>query len=225
MTGIAAVVVAVPARDEEQRLPAALQSIGAALPPVSVVVVVVAADACVDRTAAVAEAHGALVVRCDRGRVGGARDAAVRAGVEAAGLPPQAVWIANTDADCVVPRDWLAVHLAAARTGAVLLRGSVRPDDELAPELSRAWRLANPPLDPHPYVHGANLGVRADAYLAAGGFPDAPVDEDVALVLAVEALGLPVLSTDLAPVRTSGRLDGRTGSGFAAYLRQLGGTA
>lgn len=43
------------------------------------------------------------------------------------------------------------------------------------------------------------------------------------LVAAVRALGLPTASTDRAPVRTSGRLHGRTAGGFAGYLRALAG--
>ncbi|MFD1720376.1 glycosyltransferase [Amnibacterium endophyticum] len=217
---IRAVVVAVPARDEEQRLPAALRSIAAVARAVPVVVVV-APDACTDRTAEVARSHGVLVVPSEAGRVGGARDVAVRAGLAAAGEPAESVWVANTDADCAVPPAWLDVHLRFAAAGVALLRGAVRLDPATSPALARAWRRRNPPVEPHPYVHGANLGVRGDAYLAAGGFPDVAHDEDVALVGAVRALGLPTASTDRAPVVTSGRLDGRTDAGFAGYLREL----
>lgn len=222
MTRIDAVVVAVPARDEEARLPAALDAIAAAAAASRVpVVVAVAADSCTDRTAEIAAERGVLVVPSGTGRVGGARSAAVRAGLAAVDAAPGAVWVASTDADSVVPADWLTVHLRFAADGVGLLRGSVRPDSDLPTALARTWARRNPRQERHDHVHGANLGVRADVLLAAGGFPDLARDEDVALVRAVESLGERVVSTDAAPVLTSGRMTGRTGGGFAGYLREL----
>lgn len=222
MSGISAVLVAVPARDEEAHLPAALRAIRVAAERCPVpVVVAVAVDACVDGTARIAEAGADVVVRTGCGRVGGARRAAVDAGLLALGLQPESVWIASTDADSQVPADWLAVHLAFAADGVRLLRGAVRPDDACPPDLVAIWNLLHPNREHHERVHGANLGVRADAYLAAGGFPDAAADEDVALVRAVEAAGLVTASTGRGAVLTSGRLTGRVEAGFAGYLRAL----
>jgi hypothetical protein len=59
-------------------------------------------------------------------------------------------------------------------------------------------------------------------YLAAGGFPDVAVDEDVQLADGIRRLGGRVLSTRASPVLTSARLSGRTTGGMAAYLRDLG---
>ena len=42
---------------------------------------------------------------------------------------------------------------------------------------------------PHPHVHGANLGIRASAYLAAGGFPPLRTAEDHALLAAATRAG------------------------------------
>lgn len=222
MSRIDQVVVAIPARDEEKRLPAALDSVRAAAMRCAVpVLVVVAADACNDSTAEVAAAGGAAVVVSAAGRVGAARRAAVAAGLAAVTSSPARVWIANTDADSVVPVDWLAVHLEFAEHGVALLRGTVRPDSrELTAEHLRHWLALHPPGDRHDRVHGANLGLTADAYLAAGGFPDLPLHEDVALVRAVEALGSTTASSGRAPVTTSARLIGRVEGGFATYLRQ-----
>ncbi|WP_198413422.1 MULTISPECIES: hypothetical protein [unclassified Cryobacterium] len=68
-------------------------------------------------------------------------------------------------------------------------------------------------------MHGANLGVRADRYLAAGEFPGIDADEDIALVAALRRLRVCEIRTARIPVRTSGRLVGRTPGGFAGYLR------
>ena len=221
---VAAVLVAIPARDEEARLPAALAAVRLAAERCPVpVVVAVAADACADGTERIAAEQATVVVRTAHGRVGPARSAAVAAGLAALDADPGTVWVASTDADSAVPPDWLTVHLGFAADGVHLLRGSVRPARDLAPALLQRWTRRNPPRESHHHVHGANLGVRADVLLAAGGFPDAAHDEDVALVRAVEAQGWRTRSTDRAPVVTSGRLTGRTGDGFAGYLRALDG--
>jgi hypothetical protein len=106
--------------------------------------------------------------------------------------------------------------------GASLLLGSIRPDpSDLTAGQLELWLTENPPSENHSFVHGANLGVRADAYRKAGGFSDRDSDEDVGLVGALTALGVHAVSTDLAPVLTSGRLEGRAPDGFARYLRDL----
>jgi hypothetical protein len=133
------------------------------------------------------------------------------------------VWISNTDADSAVPADWLSAQLLHARSGVELLLGTVRPDpQELAAGLLAAWRLRHLIADGHPHVHGANLGVRGDTYLAAGGFPDVATQEDVLLSAAVRRSGGRVLSTGSSPVLTSGRTIGRAPGGMASYLRELG---
>ena len=133
--------------------------------------------------------------------------------------------IANTDADSVVPVHWLATHWAAAERGAGLLLGTVRPDPgELDDEVADRWYRRHQLTDGHLHVHGANLGVRADWYLAVGGFADVAGDEDVALAAAVSAAGGVVERTGAGPVVTSARLDGRAPAGLAGYLRQLSAT-
>ncbi|WP_375399417.1 glycosyltransferase [uncultured Amnibacterium sp.] len=219
-------VVAIPARDEAPNLPAALAAIETARAALAAwdphpprVVVVVAADSCTDTTAELAREAGATVVETFVGKVGAARSAAVATGLAAAGAP-SACWIACTDADSVVHVDWLRVHLAAARGGADLLLGSVRPSPvDLTPHQLARWHRLNPQAEAHPYVHGANLGVRADSYLQVGGFADVGEHEDAALVEALRTAGAVVVTTDRAPVTTSGRTHGRTPGGFAAYLR------
>jgi hypothetical protein len=68
-------------------------------------------------------------------------------------------------------------------------------------------------------VHGASLGIRADLYLAAGGFETVTEHEDVSLVDRCRRLGGVVVASDDAEVLTSGRTIGRTPGGYAAYLR------
>ncbi|MDO9395396.1 MAG: glycosyltransferase family 2 protein, partial [Herbiconiux sp.] len=131
--------------------------------------------------------------------------------------------------DSRVPATWLLDHLAAARDGALLALGRVLPAGagaDLAPEALQRWLHEH--ADGERHVFGANLGVRTDAYLLAGGFPPFGTGEDVALVEAVDHLGdlLPhtearIVELPHSVVRTSGRTDGRTPGGFAGYLRLL----
>ncbi|WP_432544196.1 glycosyltransferase family 2 protein [Kineococcus sp. SYSU DK002] len=211
--------VVVPARDEEETIGDCLSALAraAARCPVPVEVVVVA-DRCVDGTADVARAAGVRVVRTRAGSVGAAR----RAGVTAAliGLPLSQQWIASTDADSRVPAQWLRHHAAVAASGVDLLLGTVRLDG-LVTSHTR-WReryAAGEWASGHRHVHGANLGVRASVYRAAGGFPPLPAHED--RVLAERVRELPaarVLSSTEFPVLTSSRLLGRAPAGVAHDL-------
>jgi glycosyltransferase involved in cell wall biosynthesis len=230
---IGAIGVVVPARNEEQRLARcldALQSSASALRdsageelPVRIVVV---DDCSTDATAQIAGGRPNVeIVRSSAGRVGGARRLGIRRllrSCRVGGLPPDRVWIACTDADSAVPPEWLQIQLQHARAGVDLLLGTVRPDPtELAGGVLAAWRLRHRLADGHPHVHGANLGVRGDTYLAAGGFRNVAAHEDVLLRDAVRALGGIVVSTGSGPVLTSGRQRGRAPAGLAHYLREL----
>ena len=226
-TRIDRLIVVVPARNEESRLPRCLAALadavqavqeefGADAPAISVVVVL---DRCTDGSADVVALWPQFkALECSAGSVGSAR----RLGVAGllSGDAAEHTWVATTDADSAVPRRWLAVQLALAAAGTELVLGTVLPDDEL-PALERArWHDAHTLADGHPHVHGANLGVRADRYLQANGFSDVDSDEDVLLVAALRSLGARECRTALIPVLTSGRLAGRVPNGFGGYLAE-----
>lgn len=219
------VVVVIPAHDEQQL-------VGACLDAVSVAVeraesdaaircrVVMVLDDCTDDTAEIVAGYRFVqVLEVERRNVGAAREHGVRWALgrssDVAGL-----WIANTDADSAVPSHWITHQVELARAGADVIVGSVRPfGEELSPAQYAAW-LRRETADPaRIHVHGANLGVRADAYLATGGFDPHPEHEDVMLVERMIAAGFSVTATDGCRVDTSARLHGRTPGGFAAHLR------
>ena len=163
------IVVVVPAHNERERLPACLASVAAAADQVAVpVTVVVVLDACSDRSEdAIARPVRALSVS---GRnVGAARAAGFAA---AAPRSDARTWLATTDADSVVPTTWLAdqaVHHRARMQGVV---GTVSVDWQQHSATTRRryeglYRVRDPGM--HGHVHGANLGVRADAYWRVGG--------------------------------------------------------
>ncbi|MEU0135727.1 glycosyltransferase [Streptomyces sp. NPDC006296] len=224
--------VLVPAHDEEHLLPAALRAISSAaghpaLRQVRVVTVVVADD-CADDTAAVAVREGAQVVRTGDSNVGRARSAAAHRALDILG-GPQDVWLASTDADSAVPPNWLAFQCARAREGwdAVVGTVTVTRSPCMTPGLEALHRLRYAASRPahghwhHPHVHGANLGVGAQAYLAAGGFPPVPLSEDHGLVSALAERGSRILRTADCPVFTSGRLRPRARGGFGDHLAGL----
>ncbi|MEV7405617.1 glycosyltransferase [Streptomyces sp. NPDC091267] len=236
-SAVDALVVAVPAHDEAEVLAATLSSIRRAQEhcrrgpfAAPVLRLVVAADSCTDATAATAARCGADVVVISHRMAGAARAAAVARGLETCGTRPESTWIATTDADCRVPPTWLAHQLHCAHQGYQCVLGTVRISTvpHVAPDVralhdahyfagrsDAAWS--------HPHVHGANLGIRADSYLRAGGFPAVPHSEDRALVDAL-APGTHILRTDACPVLTSGRTESRAPHGFGSFLRDLSGS-
>lgn len=95
----------------------------------------------------------------------------------------------------------------------------LRADHELAALF--AAHYAWDPLRPHPHVHGANLGVRVDAYESVGGWPTVAMSEDHALWRRLRAGGWPVVAATDVWVETSARLVGRVDGGFNGDLRRL----
>ncbi|MGP0027372.1 MAG: glycosyltransferase, partial [Streptosporangiaceae bacterium] len=186
--------------------------------------IVVAADACTDGTAALAQRAGAAVVPLSARNVGRARAAGLREVLRTS--RDRAGWLATTDADSLVPPDWLTQQLRYADAGWEAVAGTVTVADwtghsaATATAFRRAYAMWQ---GPHPHVHGANLGFTARAYLAVGGFPALRTAEDRALVAALEAHGHRVLRTASLPVATSARSAYRAPAGFGHHLTTLGG--
>jgi len=234
MSGWTAIVV-VPARDEEDRIGVCLDAVARAARPLRRrdvdVHVVVAADCCRDRTATVALNRlrgGGEVVSVRTGSPGGARAAgAVRALSRRRG-PLERVWLANTDADTVVPATWLEDQLRLAEQGVAAVAGIVSVDSfaEHPPHVPIRWSSLydGPAHEPHPHIHGANLGVRADAYIAVGGWTARGSGEDQHLWRAIVRAGYRTASPRRLVVRTSGRSASRVRGGFADSLNVLAGS-
>ncbi|MET9552335.1 glycosyltransferase [Streptomyces sp. NPDC006645] len=224
---VRAVAVVVPAHNEEKLLPRALEAVrlAAADPRLAGVriVTVVVADSCVDRTAEIAARARAVVVSTDCRNPGAARAVGVAHALDLLGA--DGTWIASTDADSAVPPHWLGFQLMKAREGWAAVVGTVRlPPSVLAFRHSLRYdaeRPASPAPWDHPHVHGANLGVSADAYRDVEGFQPLAVGEDHALVRALHRRGHRILRTDECPVLTSDRLHARAVGGFAQNLAAL----
>jgi cellulose synthase/poly-beta-1,6-N-acetylglucosamine synthase-like glycosyltransferase len=219
--------IVVPARNEEDSIEACVASILASCrqAPIADYWVVVVADSCTDATASRArQAVGeyGMVIRCNGQSAGTARGVGVEAVLERyARRESSRVWLANTDADTTVPPDWLEVQLGIADTGVTGVAGIVRLEENgcaAAHELYRTTYLTHA-NGTHAHVHGANLSMRADAYLDAGGWSNRPLAEDHCLWGRLKQRGWPLSSTVSSVVVTSARLIGRACGGFADTLK------
>lgn len=222
------IAVLIPARNEVALLPRCLRSVlrAAARLPVEVTSdVIIVADSCTDASAELA--HNMLgrqgsVLTVEAGNVGVARAVAAKEALRQFTGDRSRCWLANTDADCEVPETWLLDQLSLARQGYAAVAGIVDVDcfAEHLPMVEARFRLTYQihPDGTHPHVHGANLGVRADAYLQAGGWKPLPTAEDHDLWNRLRSVAFPYLSDARLQVLTSGRRAGRAPLGFAGAL-------
>jgi cellulose synthase/poly-beta-1,6-N-acetylglucosamine synthase-like glycosyltransferase len=226
-----AVGVVAPACNEELTISDCIDSIFTALDAsfeVQSSWVVVVADSCRDHTVELARARlgdRGEVVQCDASSPGVARRLGVDHVLQQFRSRASAdIWIANTDADSQPHADWITQQLVLANQEYCGVAGIVHVAsiDGQCPELIHLWRndYRLHADGTHPHVHGANLGIRADAYLDAGGWSNLALAEDHCLWGRVRACGWRVASSIASVVTTSGRLNGRASGGFADTLRQ-----
>jgi glycosyltransferase involved in cell wall biosynthesis len=215
--------VVIPVHNEEGSLGPCLEAVAASARHPGLrgesVLVVVALDSCSDRSRVIAERAAVEVVELGARRVGAARAAGAALAVAFG-----ARWLAFTDADTLVSPEWL---LTQVTLGADAVCGTVAVDDwsHLPPQVARSFRERYRDQDGHGHIHGANLGVSAKAYLAAGGFRALALEEDVSLVHSLLREGFRVLWSAKPRVVTSARVQGRLAGGFATYLGGLAAMA
>ncbi|MGJ7565461.1 glycosyltransferase [Variovorax sp. GB1R11] len=211
--------IVIPAHNEEQVIRYCLAATQRAAEhsalmgePVETVVVL---DDCTDATCVMAATTGAMTLSIRAHNVGMARAAGAKAM-----LARGARWLAFTDADTVVSDAWLAHQLALQ---ADVVCGTVcvqdwSPHGPNAELLEAHFSETYFDRDGHRHVHGANLGVSAEAYREVGGFKHLACGEDEALVAALVAAGRQVAWSSLPRVVTSARVNARASGGFASAL-------
>ncbi len=251
-------VVAIPVRDEEIVLGACLDALlrqtdqhGTRLSPFAFGIVLLlnnCTDGSADRARACLAQSDVPFVLADvrlppeRANAGAAR----RLAMDIAALWLERSGMGNgllltTDADSLVPRDWVARNLEAIRRGSGAVAGRFSLDTETQTSLplallkrlrleqayeARLVRLAAQ-IDPRPHdpwpnhrdASGASYAVTLEAYRAIGGLPEIPCGEDRALAQALDCHDIPIRHAPDIVVVTSARLKGRAKGGSAETLR------
>jgi len=180
------------------------------------VLVLVVLDSCTDRSSEIVESYPVHSLAIEARNVGQARAAGARF------LLDRGVrWISCSDADSRVAKDWLVAQLdlgADAVCGTVTVDQWTAAFDESAQIRYHKHYQAR---EGHRHIHGANLGISAEAYRRAGGFEPLASDEDVQLVRQLERCGANIAWSQRPQVLTSGRLDSRARGGFGDFLRDM----
>ncbi len=230
--------IVVPVHDEEELLGGSLVALEAAVGQVAWQTrchIVVVFDECRDRSKQIATAwrrnarthgdvHRVSELEIYAGSVGSARRAGcalVLSAAAAAGVPPGSTWLATTDADLRVPKDWLSVQIASHEAGADVWAGTVDVRDwtHRTEGTATQWlRLYEEERKP---VHGASLAINGQIYVDAGQFAELTSGEDRALLTAASTLGASCHYDRTAPVMTSARRQARAPHGFASALQRI----
>lgn len=241
-------IVAVPARDEAERLPRLLASLAAqrGFGPGRRLAVLVLANNCRDGTARAVTDYAAtetgavldlqvipVELSAAEAHVGTARRLAMDAAADLAG--PDGILL-TTDSDAHLPPDWVSANLAALATaeivGGRLIIDAAVPDPRLQAfhaAVERYWaavrdvedRLDPQPHDPAPRHGdhtGASLGLRVSTYRSVGGLPPLSYGEDNALVGRVVEAGGRLRHDPRVIVHVSDRAVGRVGGGMATEM-------
>ena len=241
------VVVAIPARDEEERIGACLSALAnqSVLPDH----IVLQLNNCIDQTAAAARSvvlsrHTALHLReCvlppHLASAGHARGLAMTAGASIGGRNGV---LLTTDADGRVDHEWIACNLRALAAGADAVAGWAEIDPDEAVLIPRSlheddarecaydalcdeidWLIDPNPDDPwprHTQHSGASIAVTAAAFHRAGGIPAVASGEDRAFFTALRRVDARVRHSLDCHVLVSGRTLGRAAGGMADTIRR-----
>ncbi len=243
-----AVAIAIPVKDEAERIGGCLRSLAGrhGNPDHQVVLLL---NNCTDATAAVVAALRPSLpmtvhaIECTLPRSQASAGFARRLAMQHAArlLRPNGV-LMTTDADGCATPGWIAANLAAMRDGAKVVAGQavidpveaalipqhLHDDDALecayADLLDEIDALADPdPTDPwprHSEHSGASIAVTLDAYLRAGGIPAVKMGEDRAFVAALWRIDAPIRHALGVQVVVSGRTVGRAAGGMADTMRR-----
>ena len=244
---MARAVVAIPVRDEAERIGACLAALNVQSRSPDAVVLML--NNCSDATEAIVHAVAprlrfALdVVSRDlpaaQAGAGHARRLALELAAKQADYDSV---LLTTDADAVVPPDWIARNLHALESGgdivcgralidpleAIAIPAHLHADDARECRLitlldTIAWVLDPEPHDPpprHTEASGASLAVRTDVFRRVGGIPAMRFGEDRAFVRALWMMDARVRHDPSIAVTVSGRIIGRAEGGMADAIRR-----
>jgi hypothetical protein len=240
-------VVAIPTRDEAERIGPCLIALNEQIQRPDAVVLML--NDCSDTTETIARALApGLSFRLDvisrtlppaQSGAGYARRLAMALAAERAG--PDGILL-TTDGDSVASSDWVLRNVRALQRGADIVCGRaiidpveaamipahLHTDDAQECRLialldDLAWLFDPEPHDPpprHTEASGASLAIRAEAFRRVGGIPAMPSGEDRAFVRALWMMDARVRHDPTIRVTVSGRIVGRAEGGMADAIRR-----
>lgn len=168
--------VIIPTLDAADRLPGCLAALVEGLEAGMIREVIVSDGGSRDATRAIADAAGAQVVTGPASRGG-----QLRRGAEAA----QGRWLLVLHADTVLPEGWTRAARAQMRAGGAAAFRLSFDAAGVMPVLVAGWANLRSRLFGLPYGDQGLL-IPKDLYEAAGGYPNIPLMEDVALARALK---------------------------------------
>ena len=136
-------------------------------------------------------------------------------------IEPSTIWIATTDADSRVPKDWLRAQVSQHEKGVDYWSGRVSVADWSARSLATARRWREKYDREEEPVHGANMGFNASVYVSHGGFQALKTGEDRALHTLFMTRATRAFLDSEFPVITSARQKARAPLGFAHALNLI----
>jgi GT2 family glycosyltransferase len=236
-------VVAIPVRDEEQRLSACLAALARQTVPAHEILVLL--NNCRDGSLDVAKSYALhmdnlTILECNlAGAAACAGEARRRVLNEAATRAGEGI-ILTSDADAIVPDDWISHNISLIAEGAEVVcgRAVIAPAEAAAipahlhemqareeaccAALDHLIATIDPdPADPwlrHQENSGASIAVTAAALRRAGGPPAIGRGEDRALIAALMQVDARIRHAPGLTVTVSGRLVGRADGGMAATI-------
>jgi Glycosyl transferase family 2 len=244
---VSSVVVAIPVRNEVDRIESCVGALAEQSEPPATVVLLF--NNCDDGSEAAAKKlarHSPFSLEMisvrlapKQANAGTARRLAMHRASKIAGS--QGVLL-TTDADAVVDHDWVARNIAALNDGADAVCGRIvvdpvealaipahlHADDLLERELLDLLDEITSALDPDPHdprprhgeASGASLAISTEIFRRVGGVPKVPSGEDRALVHALMLMDARVRHDSEIEVVVSGRLEGRAPGGMADTIRR-----
>ena len=246
--GTACTLVAVPVKDEAERIADCLRAIAlqSEIQADSIVLVV---NNTTDGTAEVVRGLLPLlpvpvdIIEVEFSPAQACAGSARRLGMERAAdrLQEHGILL-TTDADGRVPPDWIAANLAHIRAGvdavagravldpaeAALIPDRLHEDDAKECAFAAALDEIDALLDPEPWDElprhtehsGASIAVTLEAYRRAGGMPAAPLAEDRRFFDALRRVDARIRHAPDITVAVSGRTFGRAEGGMADTIRR-----
>jgi len=178
--------VVIPTYNEEKNIEACLKAMTSQTLPREEYEVIIVDYKSKDNTCKIAEEYADKVIQQKSKGVGGARNDGAAAS--------RGEIIATTDADVIVPKDWLEkIRRDLQRPGVIAVYGPQKPiENSLRAKMFfwlMKWSGLVVQLIGQPYMGGPNSAFKREAFEKVGGYSDLPMQDDVEIGFRVKKHG------------------------------------